>query len=143
MHSYRALIEGLKSEALKEPNIRFAGSKDIYELNSLPDIDYGVFYITPNAHRWYEDYVTFSLNLYYIDRWDETDEDQLIIHSDGMRKLMNIVNRFRDNNQFVWVNWNGTFNQFYQRFKDITAGVWLTMEFSIPVEMICGEEYEN
>lgn len=143
MHSYRELIEGLKSEALKEPNIRFAGSKDIYELNSLPDIDYGVFYITPNAHRWYEDYVTFSLNLYYIDRWDETDEDQLIIHSDGMRKLMNIVNRFRDNNQFVWVNWNGTFNQFYQRFKDITAGVWLTMEFSIPVEMICGEEYEN
>ena len=49
--TYYEIISDLKEEALKEPNIRFAGSKDIYELNSNPDIDYGAFYITQNSHR--------------------------------------------------------------------------------------------
>ena len=46
--TYYQLITELKNCALEEPNIRFAGSKDIFELNSLPDIEYSVFYITPN-----------------------------------------------------------------------------------------------
>lgn len=140
--TYYEIISDLKKEALKEPNIRFAGSKDIYELNSNPDIDYGVFYITQNSHRWTEDMLYFSLNLFYIDRWDESDDNQLLIHSAGIQKLMNIVNRFRENHPDLDVNWSGTFTSFYQRFKDITAGVWLTIELAVPVGLICGEEYE-
>lgn len=55
---------------------------------------------------------------------------------------MNIVNRFRENHPDLDVNWSGTFTSFYQRFKDITAGVWLTIELAVPVGLICGEDYE-
>lgn len=51
MLTYWNVIEELKKSALEEPNINFVGSKDIFNLNSIPDIDYDVFYITPNQHR--------------------------------------------------------------------------------------------
>lgn len=51
IRNYYDLLEELKKCALEEPNINMAGSKNIYELNSLPNIQYDVFYLTPNAHR--------------------------------------------------------------------------------------------
>lgn len=66
--TYYQLITELKKCALEEPNIRFAGSKDIFELNSLPDIEYSVFYITPNPFSMDEDLNRITLNLYYVSR---------------------------------------------------------------------------
>lgn len=140
--TYYDVITELKNCALEEPNINFAGSKDIFNLNSVPDIEYDVFYITPNQHRWDEDITRFSLNLYYISRWDETDDNQLLIHSRGMIKLMNIVNRFAGRFPEVGINFPGTFVTFYQKFKDMTAGVYLTLEFTVPSILACDyEEY--
>lgn len=65
---YIDLLQELKEIAKSQPNIGFVGSKDIYELNSLPDIKYSVFYITPNSFKLSEDTIDYSLNLYYIDR---------------------------------------------------------------------------
>lgn len=140
--TYYDLIKALKECALKEPNIRFAGAKDIYELNSLPNIDYDVFYITPNTHTLTEDTIRYSLNLYYITRWDETESNQVEIHSRGIFKLSNILNRF--NNEFpdVAIVYNGTYQLFYQKFKDICAGVFLTIEIELPRLFEC-EEYET
>lgn len=140
--TYYDVITELKNCALEEPNINFAGSKDIFNLNSIPDIEYDVFYITPNQHRWDEDITRFSLNLYYISRWDETDDNQLLIHSRGMIKLMNIVNRFAGRFPEVGINFPGTFVTFYQKFKDMTAGCYLTLEFTVPSILACDyEEY--
>lgn len=143
MLTYWDLIRELKKSASEEPNINFVGNKDIFNLNSIPDIDYDVFYITPNQHRWEEDTVRYSLNLYYISRWDETDNNQIIIHSRGVTKLQNIVNRFSDRFPDVQINYPGTFTMFYQKFKDMTAGVYLTLEFTLPAVLACDyEEYE-
>lgn len=142
MLTYYDVIEELKKCAMEEPNINFTGSKDIYNLNSIPDIDYDVFYITPNPHRLSEDTVRYSLNLYYISRWDDTDNNQLIIHSRGMIKLANIVKRFNDRFPEVQINFPGTFVTFYQKFKDLTAGVYLTLEFILPSIFEC-EDYER
>lgn len=138
--TYYDLIENLKECALEEPNMHFAGSKDVFELNSLPDIEYDVFYITPNAHRLNENTIHYSLNLYYISRWDETDNNQLLIHSAGITKLQNIINRFNDRFPEVGLSYPGTFTTFYQKFKDMCAGVYLTLEFVLP-SIAC--EYET
>ena len=66
--TYFELINKLKQCFLEEPNIHWVGSKDIYELNALPDIDYDVGYITPNQHTLTENSIIYSLNLYYISR---------------------------------------------------------------------------
>ena len=144
MLTYWDLIEELKKSALEEPNINFAGNKDIFNLNSIPDIEYDVFYITPNEHRWDEDTIRYSLNLYYISRWDESDNNQIIIHSRGITKLQNIVNRFSDRFPEVEINYPGVFHLFYQKFKDMTAGCYLTIEFTLPSVLVCDyEEYEH
>lgn len=62
------LISRLLGSAAEEPNINYYGYGDIYKLNSIPNIDYNVFYITPNTFNMDEDTITYSLNLYYVAR---------------------------------------------------------------------------
>ena len=121
--TYYEIISNLKACALEEPNINFVGSKDIYELNSLPTIEYNVFYITPNTFSVDEDTITYSLNLYFVSRWDETDNNQLEEQSAGMLALQNIINRFNNLYPEVEIAYPLIYTPFYQKFKDITCGV--------------------
>jgi hypothetical protein len=45
------IVKILLDIAKQQPNINYVGEGDIYTLNSLPNIDYSVFYITQNAHN--------------------------------------------------------------------------------------------
>lgn len=129
--TYYEIINGLKESALMEPNINFAGSKDIYELNSLPNIDYNVFYITPNTFNLDEDTITYSLNLYYVARWDETDENQLEEQSAGILALTNIINRFNNTYPDVQLSYPLIFTPFYQKFKDICTGIFVRVDIMV------------
>ena len=127
--TYYEIISNLKACALEEPNINFVGSKDIYELNSLPTIEYNVFYITPNTFSVDEDTITYSLNLYFVSRWDETDNNQLEEQSAGMLALQNIINRFNNLYPEVEIAYPLIYTPFYQKFKDITCGVFVRADF--------------
>jgi hypothetical protein len=140
--TYYELLSNLKKIALRQANVNFAGSKDLYELNSLPDIDYNVFYITPNEFRLNEDTIEYSLNLFFISRWDETQENQNMIHSEGITVLNNIINTFDKEYPEAALLRPGLFRVFYQRFKDVCAGVYLTITFELPLNGLCVEEYE-
>lgn len=129
--TYFELINNLKACALEEPNINFVGSKDIYELNSLPTIEYNVFYITPNTFSVDEDTITYSLNLYFVSRWDETDNNQLEEQSAGMLALQNIINRFNNLYPEVEIAYPLIYTPFYQKFKDITCGVFVRADFQV------------
>lgn len=129
--TYYEIINNLKACALEEPNINFVGSKDIYELNSLPTIEYNVFYITPNTFSVDEDTITYSLNLYFIARWDETDNNQLEEQSAGMLALQNIINRFNNLYPEVEIAYPLIYTPFYQKFKDITCGVFVRADFQV------------
>lgn len=129
--TYYEIISNLKACALEEPNINFVGSKDIYELNSLPTIEYNVFYITPNTFSVDEDTITYSLNLYFISRWDETDNNQLEEQSAGMLALQNIINRFNNLYPEVEIAYPLIYTPFYQKFKDITCGVFVRADFQV------------
>lgn len=130
--TYYELIEALKECFLDEPNINWVGIKDIYELNSKPDIDYGIGYITQNPHTLREDTFVYSLNLFYIDRWDESEENQLLVHNKAYLALSNILNRFNDRYPEVAIRYNGTITPFYQRFKDLCCGAFLTIQIEVP-----------
>jgi hypothetical protein len=129
--TYYEIISNLKACALEEPNINFVGSKDIYELNSLPTIEYDVFYITPNTFSVDEDTITYSLNLYFVSRWDETDNNQLEEQSAGMLALQNIINRFNNLYPEVEIAYPLIYTPFYQKFKDITCGVFVRADFQV------------
>ena len=129
--TYYEIISNLKACALEEPNINFVGSKDIYELNSLPTIEYNVFYITPNTFSVDEDTITYSLNLYFVSRWDETDNNQLEEQSAGMLALQNMINRFNNLYPEVEIAYPLIYTPFYQKFKDITCGVFVRADFQV------------
>lgn len=129
--TYYEIISNLKACALEEPNINFVGSKDIYELNSLPTIEYNVFYITPNTFSVDGDTITYSLNLYFVSRWDETDNNQLEEQSAGMLALQNIINRFNNLYPEVEIAYPLIYTPFYQKFKDITCGVFVRADFQV------------
>ena len=124
------IINKLKSIAINKPNINYVGDGDVYVLNSLPDIDYSVFFITQNDHSIYQDTITYSLNLFYIDRISDSEDNTLNIQSDGMLQLTNIINTLVFSED-VDVDGEISFTPFIQRFADQCAGVYCNVRFTV------------
>ena len=124
------IINKLKDIAISKPNINFVGDGDVYVLNSLPNIDYSVFFITQNDHSIYQDTITYSLNLFYIDRISDSEDNVLNIQSDGMLQLTNIINTLVFSED-VDVEGDITFTPFIQRFADQCSGVYCTVRFVV------------
>ena len=124
------IINKLKDIAISKPNINYVGDGDVYTLNSLPNIDYSVFFITQNDHSIYQDTITYNLNLFYIDRISDSEDNVLNIQSDGMLQLTNIINALVFTED-VDVEGDITFVPFIQRFADQCAGVYCTVRFVV------------
>ena len=122
------LINKLKNIAISKPNINYVGDGDVYTLNSLPNIDYSVFFITQNDHSIYQDTITYSLNLFYIDRISDSEDNVLNIQSDGMLQLTNVINTLVFSED-VDVEGEISFTPFIQRFADNCSGVYCTVRF--------------
>lgn len=124
------IINKLKDIAISKPNINFVGDGDVYTLNSLPNIDYSVFFVTQNEHSIYQDTITYNLNLFYIDRISDSEDNVLNIQSDGMLQLTNIINTLVFSED-VDVDGDINFVPFIQRFADQCAGVYCTVRFIV------------
>lgn len=124
------IINKLKDIAISKPNINYVGDGDVYTLNSLPNIDYSVFFITQNDHSIYQDTITYNLNLFYIDRISDSEDNVLNIQSDGMLQLMNVINTLVFTED-VDVEGDITFVPFIQRFADNCSGVYCTVRFVV------------
>lgn len=119
-------IELLKNIALSQPNIRYVGDGNVYELNHKPDIEYGVFYITQSNTQVYENYVQYNLNLFFVDRLTDGFDNRLQVQSDGIRVIKNIVNIFEDAADCE-ITYPLNFTSFNERFTDECCGVFTTI----------------
>ena len=124
------IINKLKNIAISKPNINFVGDGDVYTLNSIPNIDYSVFFVTQNDHSIYQDTITYNLNLFYIDRISDSEDNTLNIQSDGMLQLTNIINTLVFSED-VDVDGEISFTPFIQRFADQCAGVYCNVRFIV------------
>ena len=134
------IINKLKDIAISKPNINFVGDGDVYTLNSLPNIDYSVFFITQNDHSIYQDTITYNLNIFYIDRISDSEDNTLNIQSDGMLQLTNIINSLVFSED-VDVDGEINFVPFIQRFADNCSGVYCTVRFVVDNNLgVCSYE---
>lgn len=122
------IINKLKDIALSKPNINYAGEGDVYTLNSLPNIDYSAFFITQNNHSIDSNTITYNLNLFYIDRIADSEDNVLNIQSDGILQLTNIINTLVFSED-VDVDGEINFVPFIQRFADNCSGVYCSVSF--------------
>lgn len=135
------IITELLNIASKQPNINYVGEGDIYSLNTLPNIDYSVFFITQSNHQQGEDLMTYNLTLYYLDRLAESSKNVLQIQSTAMLMLGNIINVFNQMNQDVQINYDIDYTTFTHRLKDDCAGVFANVSISVDNEIgVCGYE---
>lgn len=131
------IVTTLINIAKKQPNINYTGEGDIYILNSLPNIDYSVFFITQNNHTQREDTVNYNLTLFYIDRVNSSGNNVLQIQSTGMLALNNIINNF--NNLYDVEVGDIDYTTFVHRFQDDCAGVYANVTITADAELgTCG-----
>lgn len=120
------IITKLQDIAKNKPNINFVGEGDIYQLNHLPNIDYGVFFITQGSHSVEENTAYYQLNLFYVDRLADNESNRLTIQSNGIEAITNILNALVFTED-VDVEYPLSFTPFYQRFADECTGVYCTV----------------
>lgn len=130
----------LKNLASKQPNVRSAWDGDIYNLlNTNPSILYAAFVASQTTHRETENFCYYGFNLFYVDRLDETLEDnRLQVQSIGKEILGNIIRSFEELYDGVAVSI--VYHPFTEKFVDLTAGCYATVEIEVPI-IDCMEEY--
>ena len=137
---YRELLNNITEVASKHPNINSTFIGDVYELNHRNDVDYCAFVITNGTHRVNsdEDYIDYTLNLFYVDRLTADESNRTQIHSSGI-DFMNSLLRAVEKLGVVVVE--HTENVFNERFNDVCAGVYATVVFRVDIDE-CGQTIE-
>lgn len=135
------IIELIKSTALMQPNVNAFSEGSIYDyMNANPDISYSVVFLTQQSHRETEDFMHYSFYIFYVDRLQsDLESNRALIQSDGMRVLSNIIRTVCDNLDIDVPD--VTYVPYTQKFADECCGVYVSVEFTVPIEDICAEKY--
>lgn len=135
------IIGLIKSTALMQPNVNSAVEGDIYNyLNSNPSIDYSVVFLTQQSHRESEGFMYYNFYIFYVDRLQsDLESNRALVQSTGMRVLSNIIRNVCDTLDIEVPDI--TYVPYSQKFVDECAGVYANVEFVVPIENVCGEEY--
>ena len=81
-----------------------------------------------NEHSIDSNTITYNLNLFYIDRIADSEDNVLNIQSDGILQLTNIINNLVFSED-VDVDGEINFVPFIQRFADNCSGVYCSVSF--------------
>lgn len=131
------LIEALEAKALAIPDIRSCVRNDITRVNEERSIEYGVFGITQDTHTYSQSgQMTYTLNLFYIDRQVNSDANELEIQSHAIEVLKLIL-------KAAYTEWpaavgDARFSPFNHRFQDLCSGAYATVSFTF-MEGYCPE----
>lgn len=132
----KQLFEELEGLALQIPDIRSCVRNDVTRLNERREVEYGVFAITQNSHSYQNGAMTYSVNLFYIDRLVNSEDNELEIQSHGIEILKTILKAAK--NGGMTLVGDGSFTCLTQRFQDLCAGAWATVTFTF-MESECAE----
>lgn len=131
----RELYTYLENIALTVPDVKTVVENDVLKLNEMREAEYGVFAITQNSHTSEEGWMNYNLNLFYIDRLMNSGDNEVQIQSHGIEMLRQILTEAGNGDVEVG---DVQYNTFTQRFQDLCAGAWATVNIRTP-EGICTE----
>lgn len=132
------VVNNFKDIAIQQHNINYVGDGDIYSLNNLPNLDYGVFYVTQTNHTQSEDTISYTLTLFYVDRLFTDHSNRLQIQSNAIITLANIINIFAETYD-VEVGYDINYTTFIQRFTDECSGAFCNVTITVDNNIgLCG-----
>ena len=139
--TYKELIGIIEKVASQQPNIRTIVPFSPYDVNKSKETEYSVFSWSPNAFTESNEFINYSLNLFYIDRLSADSSNKLQIQSIGIQVLKNILDVL-ENDYGLQTTGNRTYQTFYETFdKNVCAGVFVTITFATEFAD-CPELYE-
>lgn len=135
------IIRRLERIIAAQPNIHTLVRNDVYKLDKIPDVRYGVVAWVQGVHQM--DYrnrmATYQLYLYYIDRNTDRPNTATEIVSFGTQILNNIILTFSGENIYIDV---ASIQPFEQKFVDDCAGAYATLNIQVPIDT-CIEDYRD
>lgn len=134
------LVTIIKDIASNQPNVGSVAEGNIYDINTNPSVRYANITLTQGTHTQDEIFDHYNFTIFYTDRLvDDMEENRLQIQSIGKEVLSNIIYLLSEQYD---IEYQGiTIQPFTQRFTDETAGVYFTITFDVPKDIICGEDY--
>lgn len=136
------LIERIEENARRQPCISSIVRNDVFRINSLPDLRYGVFAWLQGQHSGSVStgMDKYQFTLFYVDRLRADESNQIEVQSTGCSVLGNILRALEE--EGIGVD-DYTLQPFNQRFTDMCAGVFCNVTFEVPSSWNCGEVYDN
>lgn len=135
------IVNELKAIAMTQPNIRSAGEGNVYDfMNGNPSSKYSVFFMSQTTHREDDNFVYYGFNLFHINRLDSTlENNRLQEQSIAKDVLSNIIKTFCNMHDAKVESL--VYHPFTEKFKDLTCGMYVTVEFQLPLDYLCEEDY--
>lgn len=130
----------MEAVSLQQPVIKTVVENDVFRLNSLPDVKYGVFAWTQSTHTGNPDTSLrrFAFTLFYVDRLRTDKKNEIEVQSVGVDTLGNIIRIMCEEYGADVADYQIT--TFNQRFADECAGAFASVYFDVPVDSLCAEE---
>ena len=144
-YNYAQLVNKILATAVTLPNVNYAFSGNVYEINSMEATKYPVVVassIRPAME--YENYFEFYITLLYIDRLQEETEEQynadsVIIESNGISALSKLVNVLRNDPNIIDIPFGNQYT-IYSRtfcFNDYCQAVSTDITVIVEKSSIC------
>lgn len=136
-------IKAIEAVAGEQPNIGTIARNDVFTLNTIPDIRYGVFAWTQGQHSadLDGDLRRYAFTLFYVDRLTESAANREEVQSVGVETLVNILDQLADAG--IYAEDGYTFTTFNQRFADECAGVFCSVTFDVAADAVCPVYYDG
>ena len=126
----REIYTAIEDIAAQVPDVRTIVENDITRLNERREAEYGVFGITQNSHTSSQGWVTFSLNLFFIDRLVNGQDNEVQVQSHAIDVLRAVVMRLRE--ESLPIGESVQYTTFTERFQDLCAGAWAVVSVQTP-----------
>ena len=124
-----------------QPAVSTIVRNDIFRLNGMPSVSYGVFAWLQNQHTTDvdSDFIHYNFTFFYADRLTASRSNEIEVQSVGMQVLENVLRWLRE----AGIEPEGSYQYktFNQRFADECAGVFVTVTLSVPKGDICADHY--
>lgn len=131
------LINDIKEVASAQDEVYTIVENDIFQLNEMGDVQYGVFAYTQGAHTSSaeSDSITYNFTFFFVDLLTDDRTNMNELQSKAIEVLDNIL-RTLYNEEDITIG-NYSYQPFNRRFMDDCAGCWVDVAITTNKALNC------
>lgn len=137
--NYKQIIDYILDVASKNISVNEVNEGDVYEILNSKQHRYPSIILTPQTvTSTNSDTETLNAILFFVDRLTDTQENKIMIQSQGISVLRQILEKCAEENIFDIESY--TFTPFTEKFTDECAGVFVNITVNYTIDFICSED---